>query len=288
MLTTPTPIPQNSLMPPPADVQLSQAYRAAQVEAAGLTARAASSCSVGGPIQSTPTADAISIASGTGAIITDDDIASAPIVTVQSGAPPQLLSSLGVSPAGRAIYQRQLGVRARHYRQQRGRFGNLPPGGPFDAPGGGTGTSAIRNLRAYTRELIAGQSIGDGAGGAAAGATAGLPGSGGGAVPMDWTTAMSYTPEPGTGEPWDPPGQLQPAAGGLPGSAPGPGGSASGGAGNPYSPVSNFPGTGWGVPSTSGPGRCGNPGGWHGLSWWAKALIVVGGGIVVYKAANGR
>ena len=42
MLTTTYPIPQNSLMPPPADEQLSQAYRAAQVEAAGLTARAAS------------------------------------------------------------------------------------------------------------------------------------------------------------------------------------------------------------------------------------------------------
>jgi hypothetical protein len=101
-----SPIPQNSLMPPPADEQLWNTYRAAQVIAAGITARAASSCGapsdsfmdIGGNVlvqevlteqqvvdqylsgQTQILAPAISQASGQGAIISDADIAGAPQV----------------------------------------------------------------------------------------------------------------------------------------------------------------------------------------------------------------
>jgi len=101
-----SPIPQNSLLPPPADEQLAQAYRAAQVIAAGYTARAASSCgapadsfaSLGGNVlvqevlteqqtvdqylsnQTQILAPLISANSGQGAVISDADISSAPQV----------------------------------------------------------------------------------------------------------------------------------------------------------------------------------------------------------------
>ena len=106
-----SPIPQNSLMPPPADDQLAQAYRAAQVIAAGYTARAASSCgapadsfaALGGNVlvqevlteqqtadqylsnQTQILAPAISQMSGQGAIISDSDIANAPQIVTPGG-----------------------------------------------------------------------------------------------------------------------------------------------------------------------------------------------------------
>ena len=106
-----SPIPQNSLMPPPADEQLAQAYRAAQVIAAGYTARAASSCgapadsfaALGGNVlvqevlteqqtadqylsnQTQILAPAISQMSGQGAIISDSDIANAPQIVTPGG-----------------------------------------------------------------------------------------------------------------------------------------------------------------------------------------------------------
>jgi hypothetical protein len=277
MLTTTYPIPQNSLMPPPADEQLSQAYRAAQVEAAGLTARAASSCSVGGPIQATPTADAISVESGAGAIITDDDIATAPVVT-DASLQNAFQQSQTVAPAVSATYARLGG---RRFRQMRA-FGQRSGGGGQFAGGGNSAQFAGPG---------SGAQFGAPGSNVAPPGTAGSLASGAGA-PIDWTSMMSYSPEPGTGEAWDPPGSLQPAANsGFPAGSGGTGGQGPGGVAtsNPYSPVSNFPGTPWGQPSTSGPGRCCNPGGWAGLSWWAKLLIVGGGAIVVvYKAAEGR
>jgi hypothetical protein len=106
-----SPIPQNSLLPPPADEQQWQTYRAAQIIAAGITARAASSCgapadsfaSLGGNVlvQEVLTEQqavdqylqshtqmlepAISLASGQGALISPADIASAPQVVTGSG-----------------------------------------------------------------------------------------------------------------------------------------------------------------------------------------------------------
>jgi hypothetical protein len=109
-----SPIPQNSLMPPPADEQLYNTYRAAQVINAGITAQAASSCgapadsfqSIGGNVlvqevlteqqavaqylqsHTQMLAPAISLASGQGALISPADIASAPqVVTTGTGAP---------------------------------------------------------------------------------------------------------------------------------------------------------------------------------------------------------
>jgi hypothetical protein len=109
-----SPIPQNSLMPPPADEQLYNTYRAAQVINAGITAQAASSCgapadsfaSVGGNVlvqevlteqqavdqylqsHTQMLAPAISLMSGQGAMISPADIANAPqVVTAGTGAP---------------------------------------------------------------------------------------------------------------------------------------------------------------------------------------------------------
>jgi len=74
----------------------------------------------------------------------------------------------------------------------------------------------------------------------ASGTAGSLPAAG---APIDWTSMMSYSPEPGTGEAWDPPGSLQPAANsGFPAGSGGTGGQGPGGVAtsNPYSPVSTF------------------------------------------------
>ena len=121
-----SPIPQNSLMPPPADEQLYQTYRAAEIISASIRARAASSCganadtfaSVGGNVlvqevlteqqavdqylsgQTQILAPAIALASGQGAIITDASIASAPQVVAPGPGSSSAITQAQVLAAG--------------------------------------------------------------------------------------------------------------------------------------------------------------------------------------------
>ena len=120
-----SPVPQNSLMPPPADEQVSQAYRAAQVIAAGYTARAAmcaappQSFSTLGPgivqevalesqiaqqgltSQSPALAQIINQQSGSGAIFTPEDISSAPqVVAASTTAPVPTYTQAQIAAAG--------------------------------------------------------------------------------------------------------------------------------------------------------------------------------------------
>jgi len=86
-------------------------------------------------------------------------------------------------------------------------------------------------------------------------------------APIDWTSMMSYI-RSRHGEAWDPPGSLQPAANsGFPRAAAGRRAGAGGVATSTLLAVSNFPGTPWGQPSTSG--RAGAAiRRLAGLSWW--------------------
>ena len=198
--------------------------------------------------------------SGAGAIITDDDIATAPVVT-DASLQNAFQQSQTVAPAVSATYARLGG---RRFRQMRA-FGQRSGGGGQFAGGGNSAQFAGPG---------SGAQFGAPGSNVAPPGTAGSLASGAGA-PIDCMSMMSYSPEPGTGEAWDPPGSLQPAANsGFPAGSGGTGGQGPGGVAtsNPYSPVSNFPGTPWGQPSTSGPGRCCNPGGWAGLSLVGQAF----------------
>ena len=208
-----SPIPQNSLMPPPAHEQLSQAYRAAQVIAAGYTAHAASSCSAppqsfaefgtdivqevsaelqraqeGLIFQSSTLIPVLQSASGSGAVISDDDISSAPQI-IGTG------QSSGGSPS-QSVY----------------------------TPG---------DIAAATTS------------------------------PVNWADSMVYHPgQANYPARLRPPQQLQVGRRAL-----------------DVRPSAKFPGTAWGVPSSAGPGSCGN-----GVSSWGLLFLIIGGGIVAYNA----